>query len=56
MTTDVFPVNLASRWHDGRQREHEDNDEFSDCWCCCIYCEINNPFYEAAMDHLRGKR
>lgn len=40
----------ANQWHEERQAEHEVNDEFSSCWCCCVYCELNNPHYVDALE------
>lgn len=46
------PTVLANRWHEDRQAAHEEADEFSSCWCCCVYCELNNPHYAAAQRHM----
>lgn len=37
----------AQTWHD---RHHVTEDEVpqSICWCCCAYCNPDNPYFKAA--------
>lgn len=44
----------AEEWHDDNELAHIKVEEYSNCACCCVLCEEENPYYEAMISEMRG--